>query len=227
MKPTILLWKWRGWRNEYTSEHVNRMLRMLAKHMSIPYDVVCVTDDGRDIDCESVPLPGLPLEGIAGPNCYHRLGVFDSRWSDQFGSKVLSLDLDSVILGDLAPLLTDDGFKAARGYHSHVCGTLFQLRPGYREDVYHDFDPIESPKVIADTRYGYGPLSGSDQAWMSLKMPSAPTWDEADGVYWFKAMKPQRTIPANARVIYFAGNIKPWSKDLKLINHPLYRAYCE
>ncbi len=235
MPWTIVLWKWRGWNDIYNAGHVNRMLGMLERTMSVPYRPVCITDDPTGVYCETFPLwqmpevripavQPLPPRGKLIPNCYTRLRIFDPRVGMWFGDRILSIDLDAVILDDLAPLLTDDPFRAARGMHSPFCGTLWQLLVGEHADVWYDFDPVETPKLVADTMHGDRPISGSDQAWLSIKIPDAPTWGEGDGVYWFKTLKPKQ-IPKNARYIYFAGNIKPWGRECQMINPELYDAY--
>lgn len=235
---TIVTWLWRGWRPVYNAGHVNKLGRMLAKHMSIPYRFVCVTDDPAGIEYETFPLwKSVPVNVTKSwiidtrdpiPNCFTRLRLFDYEVSKWLGaSKILSIDLDCMIFDDLAPLLTDDTFKAAKGMHSNYCGTLWQLTPGAHQDVWSSFDPEESPKQIANTQYGNRVISGSDQAWMSIKISGAPTWDKDQGVYWYREIMNQRKIPKNARVVYFAGGIKPWDKDCKLISPVFYRAYQE
>lgn len=234
---TILLWKWRGWNAVYTAEHVNRMVRMLERVMTVPYRPVCITDDPTGVYCETFPLwepppvripaawPVTPA-GRVVPNCFTRLRVFDPGVGAWLGERLLSVDLDAVILDDLAPLLTDDTFRAARGMHSALCGTLWQLRTGAHPEVWCDFDPVQSPKQIAETEYNGRTISGSDQAWLSIKLPYAPTWGEGDGVYWFKSLKP-KLIPKNARYVYFAGNIKPWDRTCQMINPRLYDLYMQ
>lgn len=234
----IVTWKWSGWRNIYTAEHVNKLGRMLAKHMSTPYRFVCITDDPEDIEFETFPLwKSEPVKTGNSwivdsrdpvPNCFTRLKLFDPRVSKWLGaSKILSIDLDCMVFDDLAPLLTEDPFKAAIGRHSNYCGTLWQLIPGAHERVWTEFDPIESPKQISNTLYGSRKISGSDQAWMSINIANAPTWGETEGVYWYREIMNQRKVPKNARVVHFAGGIKPWDVDCRLISPAFYRAYQE
>ena len=230
---TFVTWLWRGWRPIYTATHVNRLHAMLAKHMTGPWRLICITDDERGIDCETFPLWTIPRAKIPArldlptdrvvPDCYTRLRMFDPNVGRHFGECFVSIDLDCVILKDLAPLFENGyDFIAAKGYRSHLCGSMWQLRPGSHADVWQSYDPVESPKRIASSTYGCFKLSGSDQAWMSLQMPDAPLWTEADGVYQFMELRPQRIVPANARIVFFAGSIKPWDRDCAMISPKLY-----
>lgn len=232
-KPTFVSWLWHGWRPVYDYRHVNRLKRMLEAKMSIPFRMVCLTDDSRGIECETRPLWAVPRVNLPDrkPNCFVRLPLFAPRVAEEFGDLIVSIDLDCAILQDLAPLLTEEKFKAARGYRSHLCGSMWQLRAGHpHADVLWDFDPVESVRLIASKTHVHPirgsthKLSGSDQAWMSIKIPNAPLWTEDDGVYQYLEMKPQqkRNPPKNARVVFFAGSAKPWDRMVQMERSPLY-----
>ena len=58
----IVLWKWRHPRKlhvlfDYSAEAVNRLRHELAEHLTIPHDVVCITDDPNGIDSGIRVLP--------------------------------------------------------------------------------------------------------------------------------------------------------------------------
>lgn len=232
---TIVTWLWHGWRPVYKAEHVNRLKARLDATMSVPFRFVCVTDDERGLACDTFPLWTMPRAKIPGrldvgqkiiPDCFVRLRMFDPGVGRLFGPRIVSMDVDCVVLKDLASLFNNDyDFIAARGYRSHLCGSMWQLRTGTNENVWRSYDPVESPKLIAGSTHNGYPLSGSDQAWMSLCMPDAPLWGEDEGVCQFMEMRPQRIIPKNARVVFFAGAVKPWLRDCQMISKPLYDAY--
>lgn len=231
----IVCWLWKGWRDIYSAKHVNRLAAQLDQRMRSEYRLICITDDPKGIECETFPLWTMPPARIPRahtrtfgdppiPDCYTRLRMFDPRIGRWFGERVLSMDLDCVILDDLTPLFREEcDFKAAKGYKSHLCGSMWWLKIGTHADVWDDYHPVETPKLIdgIEVRPGVS-LSGSDQAWMSLKIPAAPLWTEDDGVYQFMELKPQRIIPANARIVYFAGSIKPWDRECQMISPALY-----
>jgi hypothetical protein len=214
---TFVTWLWKGWRNIYTAEHVNRLHRMLIKHMTGDWTLVCVTDQPEGIECETFPLWEIPEPAglkASAPNCFRRLKLFDEEMAYWFGPMVVSIDLDCNIYADLRPLFTTDTFKAAAGQHSYINGSLWQVVPGAHPEVWRDYHPVETPKLIAETRHGFRKISGSDQAWMSIKLPRAPRWTERDGVYQRMHM-PLRYVEPGTKVIFFAGMIKPWDDKCK------------
>jgi hypothetical protein len=200
---------------------VNRLHELLKKHMTGEWKLVCITDDNRGLTCDSFPLWPVPNckplghKGPVVPNCFVRLRIFDPEVGKWFGNLILSIDLDVVINGDLRPLLTKDGFVGTPGRHSPICGGMFQLRPGAEAQVWADFDPVKTPQTIANSTQPNGrPYSGSDQAWMSLKIKNPPTWSTRDGVYDHVHVGP-RPLPQNARVVQTWGAIKPWVAETK------------
>lgn len=243
---TFVCWLWKGWRPIYDARHVNRLHSLLAKHMTGDWRLICVTDDTTGIDCETFPLWTMPRATIPGrldvrtegqmvpgtldtytdnvvPDCFTRLRMFDPGVGRHFGERFVSIDLDCVILKDLAPLFANsEDFVASKGYRSYLCGSMWQLRPGTNQHVWTSYDPVASPKQIAGTMHNGRHLSGSDQAWMSIQMPTAPLWTETDGVYQLMELRPQRTVPKNARIVFFAGAIKPWDGECAMINRALY-----
>lgn len=161
------------------------------------------------------------------PNCYARLRLFDPKIGGQFGADALvSIDLDCVIRKDLSPLFAEPTtFRACQGYRSHLNGSMWMLRVGEHADVWRDFDPIESPRLLRRTEVEPGvPISGSDQAWMSLKMPNARLWTDTDGVGQYLQMRPQtrRNPPPHHRIVFFCGRTKPWDPEIRMERSPLY-----
>lgn len=229
---TILCWKWHGWRGDtYRAEHVNALARMLRRHMSIDYRLICVTDDPVGItECHTFPLWSEPhVRVVHGrPNCYRRLRLFSSWAREWFGSRVLSIDLDVLVLADLAPLLAgDDDFRAFHGYATPLNGSLWLHRLGTRTHVWDTFDPATSPRLASDQRHANGRRwYGSDQAWMSYQLPDAPTWTEADGLHYY-ARLPGGELPADARAVFFTGPKKPWVHDMDSAIRDRYLEYLQ
>jgi hypothetical protein len=215
---TIVTWLWKGWRPIYTAEHVNRLHRMLKRYMTGEWHLVCITDMPEGIECETFPLWEIPepvgLKKGTSPNCFRRLKMFDEEMAYWFGPKVLSIDLDCNIYRDLRPLLTHDGFKCASGRHSYFNGSLWQVTPGAYPEVWRDYDPVETPRIIANTMHGNRVISGSDQAWLSIKLKHCPRWTEVDGVFQRMHM-PLGRLEKSTRVLFFAGVVKPWEDRCK------------
>lgn len=224
----VVCWLWRGWRPVYDAEHVNALARMLRVRLSLPHRLICVTDDASGInECETAPLWDMPAMNQRKPqNCYARLRLFDEETARRFGARVLSIDLDCVALDELAPLITADTFRAVRGKSAPVNGSMFLLSAGTHRHVWDGFDPQTSPAMIALAKHNGRHISGSDQAWMSLQIPSPATWGPEHGVYQFSELRGDRDL-LGARVVFFAGSVKPWSDECKQRTPRLYQEYAQ
>lgn len=247
---TIITYKWRGWRgdNFYKAEHVNTLKRMVADNCSIPHRFVCITDDPTDVEAETramTPDPGIQVMGRR-PNSFRRLWLFSEEAREEFGPRILHMDLDCVILKDIAPLLTDDWYKVMYGKASRYNGSMWQVKPGVRPEIWtglHCGADAEIRKYNHRTKL---PNYGSDQAWMSYKIEDAPTWGKAEGCFHFSLLYPDgyapgsraahtcknfgrisrvTKLPDHARIVFFAGSQKPWSPETATRSPKLYAAY--
>lgn len=213
MSLAVCCWKWAGWRGEmYKAHHVNVLQSMVAENLHIPYRFVCVTDNAEGVNCETIPIwtdPDVPTRGKR-PNCYRRLKVFSNEAKKIFkADRILSIDLDCVILDDITPLVTDHEFRVMQGKASPLNGSMFLHTLGTRPRFWNSFgcaspELVRKKEMITKVR-----LYGSDQAWMSYCEPEAATWSTADGAYHYSLL--QKELPRTARICFFAGSHKPWS----------------
>src|SRR5690606_11715000 len=124
------------------------------------------------------------------PICYRKLAIFSKRAKEVLGGKVLSIDLDCVILKDITPLVTDDPLKVMRG---HVCPyntSIVLHKTGTLTSVWDGFSLKKSPTLLDEYRQKTGePFVGSDQAWLAYTTPNAALWDDKDGVYQYNWIK--------------------------------------
>lgn len=226
---TVVCWKWRpliGYRSQYTPETVYVLRDMVRRNYSDPHRFVCVTDDATGLDgIETLPLwtefAHVPSpHGDKNPSCYRRLRLFHPDAASLFGGeRLLSIDLDTVILGDLRPLWNRPEDFVAWGDTnprpgSHYNGSMMLLRAGTRRQVWDRFDPMTSPRQSLKAG-----CWGSDQGWISYCLgPGEPKWTKADGVYSYRNdLKRGRTVPANATVVSFHGRLDPWHKDVAIL----------
>lgn len=241
---TIVTFKWRGWRGDtyYKPEHVNALGHMLKDHCSLPYRFVCVTDDTHGVEFETYPLWNGPAVEVPKnkPNCFKRLRLFDRLMAKEFGPKILQLDLDCVLMDDIAPLITDDPFKIMYGKAAKYNGSMWQVKPREMSYVWDDFglQPREAQRelYVYNHKIKRGNY-GSDQAWLSYKIQDAPMWTNDDGCYHYTLLHPDvrspgnsvprssTKLPKNARAVFFAGGTKPWSPGVAEKNPALYEAY--
>lgn len=86
----------------YTPEWVRRLRRGVEKHLPAPHRFLCLSD--VPVDCDRMPIesdwphwwPKLELFAIPGP--------------------VLYFDLDTIVVGDLTPLVSNPGFWMVGDY---------------------------------------------------------------------------------------------------------------
>ena len=218
---TFVCWIWKGPR-EYTAEHVSQWAAQIKKHYSKPCRIVCITDLFASVPgCEVIPEPPesrtaasihAPL-GPSFPSCYRRLWLF-SEAARCLGPKILLLDVDCLIVGDLTPLVETPGdFVGWRTHHkmgnpNRIGGGTWMLKTGTHRYVWETFT---YDAAMQCHRAGW---LGSDQGWLScLLSANCEVWPDDCGIYqrqdgvldWTQA-------PSNARIIHFNGAIKQWDK---------------
>jgi hypothetical protein len=198
---------------------------MLKNNMGIPYRFICITDRTADIsECETYPIWEFPqVQQVKPQNCYVRLKLFDPEIGNIFGERILNIDLDCVILKDLSPLISNHDFRAVRGVGAPLNGSMYMLKTGTNRHVWDSWDEKTSPDIIYKTKHNGRRISGSDQAWMSIQLPGAATWGPEDGVFQYSNTTSQDRI--NAKVVFFAGKVKPWDNVCKSQDPVLYNAY--
>lgn len=220
---TVITWLWEGnrWRNCYTAQHVNAMHRMVKRHLRIPHQFKCFTNMPKGIECETIPIDWEVKTSTPEhkPNCYRRLKVFDPDMRKVLGDRFIHIDLDAVILDDITPIVDrpQDDFIIMKGEASVYNGSMWMMDTGCRAKVWKDFRPESSPQRVRQLSQQKNTprLYGSDQAWISAKLPSEKVWLEKDGVYQYRLHidKKDVTIPDDARIVFFAGSDKPWHKQ--------------
>jgi len=221
---TFLTWLWKpaqGYRSAFCAAHVNALARMIDRHYAGPHRVLCVTNMPENIDsrvgivpdtCDFSELPSPHGGGNRNPSCYRRLRAFRPDAAQWFGERFVSMDLDTVIVGDLAPIVERPepfviwGETNPRSWYN---GSLFLLTAGARPQVWTTFDPKKSPAAAFQAK-----RFGSDQGWISHCLGKGEaTWSKADGVYSYRVhIAPKGDVlPKNARLVNWHGVVDPWS----------------
>lgn len=224
------LWKQVGYRSTFTYKHVNTLYKMLTRNCTIPFELICVTNSPQGISSEIRVRPmwndwaSIPNQSWAsGPSCYRRLGVFTPSFREACrGDRILCIDLDVVIAGDITPLIQREGDFLMWGTGEPkipVCGSMFMFSNNDKYDfISTTFTGIKDAREACQT------MAGSDQAWLvhSLGIDNICQWTKADGVYSFghdlcyqnpalmTRMRVQVTHPINARIVIFNGKPDPW-----------------
>jgi hypothetical protein len=231
-KPIQLItWKWDrpGYRDTYTAEMVNTFYDMVARHTTVPYEPLCITDNPEGVKVPTWPLWGNPAPAYgkhdpSKPNCYYRLRMFSSEWRDRW-PKFVWFDLDSVIMGNIDALLTDPAeFKIWQpdGEKMPCNGSLVLHQNGTRPRIWTDFDP-KTVHARHGHKYHTG-FQGSDQAWIAHKLgPHDQKFTQKDGVFSFRShvygemVNEQHRVKDldDVKVLFFNGRWKPWQADVQ------------
>lgn len=218
----VVTWLWKPiprYRSDFNAERVNMFYKMIARHLHMPYEPVCITNMPQGIDpgIRIIPLWDDLCEvasphGGKTPSCYRRLKAFAPEMEQIIGPRFISMDLDVVIIDDITPLLsrTEDFIIWGSVLRTtQYNGSMWMMNAGARKEVWEDFDPITSP--IKTLKAG---LHGSDQAWFCYRLGKleAQWTPEKDGVYaWRSDIKRRRyKLPDDARIVFFQGNCDPW-----------------
>ncbi len=214
------------WGNAYGEHYVRRLAAAVGRNLTEPHRFTCLTDSVRhlpDVHQFKIPTPSA-LTSIKG--CFARLRLFDPAYQEHLGinpgDRVVSLDLDLVVTGELDTLFDrSEDFTILQGINStNPCpynGSVWMLRAGARPDVWIDFSFKNYTKF--NVPFHSFP---DDQGWFNYKMPDAGSWGPDDGVYGFKKQgwPSGDDLPVNAKIVAFPGWRDPakfehlqWVKD--------------
>lgn len=223
---TVVLWHW-GQR--YGRVHIERMQAMLARHLSLPHRITCITDRPSD-----VPL-GLSTFDVKHTipkrdfNCIRRMWLYAGApakpgkpWPGDLGDRLLQLDLDVVLTDDITPLVdrldpfviwkSESTRKPNRPHGWAYNATVMLLTPGARRDVFDRYD-ADRPRIEREAdRDGWDVRTNSDQAIATYLLKDNPpaVWTAEDGIHSYRAfagpdgMK-DRGLPDGCRLVSFHG----------------------
>ena len=168
----------------YGPEHVASLKSNVANHIG-GHRFVCLSD--IDVPCERIPLKHN------WPGWWSKLELFRS---ELFDGPVLYLDLDTVVTGDLTPLVAENGFIITTdwwggGFQSSV------MSWNGNQPFYMMFAPEIHMQI-----------GGGDQEFLHRTMPKAARYEEGL-VVSYKAHC-ESGLPQNARVVCFHGTPKQW-----------------
>lgn len=229
--PTFILWKWKApeYRTSYEAKHVNHAVRMLRRE-GVPIEkILCVTDDPEGVQCRTHPLwtDHSTMKNVSGkhlPSCYRRLKLFDPATQEamglEAGKRVVSLDIDLVILKDFLKLFDRKeryvGWQVPGSRHRAVFnGSMWMFTTGDLAWVWTDFRPEKSPATAFAAGY-----MGSDQGYLSHQLITrdySGGWTSArDGVLSYaRDVRALRVLSKHGRVVFFAGAKKPWDLPVR------------
>lgn len=178
---------------KYGADYVNRLASMVRRRSRLKPDFVCFTEDASGLAADIRALP-LPVDGLRG--WWNKVALFKGDLSG-VGERMLYLDLDVVITGDLDPLLThgSDFIIMDNDYVPGFNSSVFLLKTGSRAELWDRFSAANTDAF------------DGDQDWVAVHAPDAELWPDGWCVpYRLRAAK---APPATAKVVCFSGRPNP------------------
>ena len=217
------------WGTLYGAEDVNRLYRQVRRHLARPHRFICFTDDAAGLapGVEALPLPELGLPPGHGDTRWRKLALFRHDLGSFAGMTALFLDLDLVVVDDLAPFFDlpgefliirdDDLFRAKplrrinpgrdRFLHSVGNSSVFRYEVGAYPEVLEAY--LADPAAVA-ARYEH------EQQFLSAQLLERGVmqyWPQGMCVSFKNDCVPRNlrsyfrnpALPAGARIVLFAG----------------------
>jgi hypothetical protein len=172
--PVTILCVWVHGHVPFTADYVTRLASMVQRHMDRPCRFVCLCDKpyqlARTEGIEKIQIP-KPDKSVFG--WWSKLSVFDP--SHGFTGRMLYLDLDTLVVKSLAPILDypspfalipDAGNFQGRGALAVVKrfnSSVMVWDAGVNAQLWEEWSP-----AVAKSLWG-------DQDWISEQMPQADT----------------------------------------------------
>jgi hypothetical protein len=217
----------------YEPEDVAVLKSQVARNLSIPHRFVCVTDLPHLLDPSIETVPLRTETHLSGTR-FAKLMLFHPDAGAALGERILYLDLDVVIVGDLGPLVDrperlvlwrNPNFGIAKRARYNTSAIL--LTAGARPEFWVRFQGQRSyDKARAKTGWG-----GTDQMWVSyLASPDEAHWRAEDGIYGagrlgdYHPELATTVLPENARIVAFPGRRHPKMAEVQ-VKHPWIEEY--
>lgn len=206
------------WGDKYGVDYVNRLYGMVARNITPPFRVYCITDapEGLRPEIAIIPLPDLDCEM---PRTRQGIWGKSRLWRPELGGlsgPVLFMDLDVVVTGNLDPFFSHGGpddvilTRNANTPLQRLGQTsLFRFPVGRLATLREEF--LADPQKIAET-YVF------EQRFVTRRTPGGVTFWPSGWVATFR-WHCVRTFPLNyvlppklpsaARVVIFPGGLNP------------------
>jgi hypothetical protein len=215
-----VIWKWRDIHKRhllfnYSADAVNKLAVAISNNLSLPHDIVCITDDAAFLRSDIRPIR-LWSDARNLRGCWTRLKAFSPEMREIIGPRFVWVDLDALVTASLDPLFARTEEIVLLRAHSILGmphnGSMVMMNAGARPQVWQSFDPSLSKGLIRE----HG-LIGTDQAWITYTLgTSEATWGTEDGVMLFRTdCVPD--VPAHSRLVFFAGTYKPHMKSSRAL----------
>ena len=207
---------------KYGREYVERLRNMAARHIKVPYEFVCLTDDINPI--EGVRSIVQPLAGYHRL-WWHKVHMFDAGLP--LSGRILYFDLDIIICADVEKLIRGSGNKFLgirdfnRKFHpgwNILNSSVMSWLHGQHSYIFEDFkrDPLHAQKLLGDQDWIWRVAKQKITFWPDDVIQSYK-WEIRErgdlmvdrGKRKFKTVSNSTNIDENCCVVVFHGDPKP------------------
>jgi len=200
----------------YDHQYVNALAKSIKENVSIPHELVCLTDDPKGFSQDVDKVIKLTNNY---PTWWSKIELFKPNQFDT--DTVFYMDLDTVVVGNIDKIVSYDGqFCGLRDFFAlHSLGSgIMAWNPKYTENIYLKFTQ-NSTQIIRNYKEG-------DQRWIDENKPSIEYIQDIfpNQIVSFKkhCMKNDGKVivPETAKIICFHGNPRPHTmKHLDFMKH--------
>lgn len=188
----------------YHFEYVVRLRNMVERNAGrLKYDMVCLTDQPER--CSGVSF--IDVAQLRLPGWWTKMALFETTWRRQ--SQVVYLDLDTVVLADIAPLAGVPGeFSILRtpvpskNYPCRYNSSVMVIGSGMSGFVWERFEAQRDSLMQRHSSYG-------DQAVVEELYPAAPFLQDLLPKGFFINYRAITNHRPAAAVVTFGGRHKP------------------
>lgn len=157
--------------DKYSSDYVNKLRSMTARHCSYDHDFVCFTDNRSGIDSDIVTIPLKTYDDIHG--WWYKTFLFDPSYG--LRGTLLFMDLDVVIFNGIDKFFdySPSEFCVSRGFRKDnkngMNSSCFRFVSGTYSYIYEDF--MMDRNAIMKRLHG-------DQDWFQEKIHDHVFWPD-------------------------------------------------
>jgi hypothetical protein len=208
--------------NKYGRSYVERLRNMIARNITVPYELVCLTDDQHPIEgVRSIVQPQAGYQRL----WWHKVHMFDP--SLLLSGRILYFDLDIIICNNVDRLAAGAGNKFLgikdfnRKFHPSwniLNSSVMSWIHGSQSHIFNDFksNPAQAQKLMGDQDWIWKVAKDKITFWPDEVIQSYK-WEIRNrsdlvvekGKRQFKSVLQDININPNCCVAVFHGDPKP------------------
>jgi hypothetical protein len=208
--------------SRYSRDYVERLRNMVSRHLTVPYEFVCLTDDSTPID--GVRIIYQPNAGYA-KGWWHKIHMFDP--SLPVSGRILYFDLDIVLINNIDKLISnlDNNFygildftRSVQPHRQSLNSSVMSWIHGNHCNIWHDFHTFykSAIRLHGDQDWIWHLCKREIKFW-PIEFIQSYKWEirgrqdltMAYGKRNFKFVKTDIEIDPNCSVLVFHGDPKP------------------